>query len=391
MIERRDSSDPPSGPDILHVFHDHLSQAARPGTRLSPFLHGVLRVFQTRWPEISRAEIFLRSEEGAFRRAAGVNTPADAPETPLAESPAARALAANALIAPAGDSDPASWAVPLPGGDGLTGVLSLDLPASSPASAVLPTLLPALALPLGLAVELVRAIPLTRALAISRKLPRDCTPADILGAFVNYLGEDAHLPLSLTLYGYEQDRCVRAQTFSRAHPGDGITGESPILADEHPFRAAAPDLTGGQPVIISDVADSPLIPAAREDFQAHHLTALTLIPLTAFDRLVGVLALGGLLPDPAPLPGLQALASQIAVLVQNKTLSEQFSRVPDQADQRATFEESLSRITSRLQQQADLHDLLQHTMHDLGHALGARRARVRLQPLTGPTGTQPPK
>jgi GAF domain-containing protein len=77
---------------------------------------------------------------------------------------------------------------------------------------------------------------------------------------------------------------------------------------------------------------------------------------------------------------LQQVGNQIAIALEN-------ARLFGATRQRAAYEESLSEITSRLQQQSDLRDLLYQTMYDLGHTLGARRARVRLRPQVGPNGS----
>jgi GAF domain-containing protein len=79
---------------------------------------------------------------------------------------------------------------------------------------------------------------------------------------------------------------------------------------------------------------------------------------------------------------LQQFGNQIAIALEN---ARQFQI----AGHRAVFEESLSNITTRLQQQTDLRSLLRQTMLDLGQVLGAQRGRAKLQPPSGPAGTQP--
>lgn len=56
------------------------------------------------------------------------------------------------------------------------------------------------------------------------------------------------------------------------------------------------------------------------------------------------------------------------------------------AQRRRAYEEALSKITAQLQQQADLPFIIQQTLQELGQALGAQRARVRLQVLPPGTG-----
>lgn len=68
---------------------------------------------------------------------------------------------------------------------------------------------------------------------------------------------------------------------------------------------------------------------------------------------------------------------------QNRELLEQTTGALNHAfettRQRMSYDDALHRITGHLQQQAELHVLLQQTMQELGQVLGARRARVRLQ------------
>ena len=78
---------------------------------------------------------------------------------------------------------------------------------------------------------------------------------------------------------------------------------------------------------------------------------------------------------------LQQIGNQIAIALEN---ARQFRTTR----QRAQQEESLSEIVSHLQQQADLRVMMQQAMQDLGHLLGARRARVRLQVTPGAKPTE---
>lgn len=87
---------------------------------------------------------------------------------------------------------------------------------------------------------------------------------------------------------------------------------------------------------------------------------------------------------PTDLTLFQQIGNQIAIALEN---AHQFQTT----QQRAQYEESLSQITSHLQQQADLRVMLQQTMQDLGQILGARRARVRLQITPSESGSSTTK
>lgn len=65
------------------------------------------------------------------------------------------------------------------------------------------------------------------------------------------------------------------------------------------------------------------------------------------------------------------------------------NEVLESTQQRIAYEESLNKITSALQQQADLGTILQQTLVELGQVLGASQSRLRLQ-ITPPESTDSP-
>lgn len=130
------------------------------------------------------------------------------------------------------------------------------------------------------------------------------------------------------------------------------------------------------PLLITDLPTSTYTDhksLAEQGFQS-----ALIAPLTVGGRTMGAIMISHTRPQihtPTDLTLLQQVGNQIAIALENALRFKT-------AEQRAQYEEALSEITSRLQQQADLHDLLHQTMQDLGGALGARRARVRLQTRT---------
>lgn len=105
------------------------------------------------------------------------------------------------------------------------------------------------------------------------------------------------------------------------------------------------------------------------------LRSLLAMPLAVGGRVLGTLNIASRRTgaySPAELILLEQLGNQVAIALEN---ARQFQR----AQHRATYEEALSQITSQLQQQTDLRNILQQTLQDLGRVLGARQARVRLQ------------
>ncbi len=131
------------------------------------------------------------------------------------------------------------------------------------------------------------------------------------------------------------------------------------------------------PILLADLRNSTYTDHARMREQG--LRSLLIAPLTVSGHTFGAVTTAHQRADqysPTDLTLLQQIGNQIAVALEN---ARQFQTTR----QRAQQEESLSEIVSHLQQQADLHVMLQQTMQDLGHLLGARRARVRLQVTPG--------
>jgi GAF domain-containing protein len=105
------------------------------------------------------------------------------------------------------------------------------------------------------------------------------------------------------------------------------------------------------------------------------LKSVLIVPLTVSGRAFGAVIAGHQrvhMYTPTDLALFQQIGNQIAIALEN---AHQFQATR----QRASYDESLSEITSHLQQQVDLRVTLQQIMQDLGQVLGARRARVRLQ------------
>jgi len=136
------------------------------------------------------------------------------------------------------------------------------------------------------------------------------------------------------------------------------------------------------PLLIADLANS-LYPD-HPPLVRQGMHSLLIAPLAVGGRTVGTISIGHSRPrfyTPTDLTLLQQAGNQVAIALEN-------ARLFQATQQRALYEESLGEITSRLQQQANLRDLLYQTMHDLGEVLGAQRARVRLQTIPEPAGTK---
>jgi GAF domain-containing protein len=136
------------------------------------------------------------------------------------------------------------------------------------------------------------------------------------------------------------------------------------------------------PMLLADLSSSTYTDHARMREQG--LRALLIAPLTVSGYTFGAVMTAhqhAARYTPTDLALLQQIGNQIAIALEN---ARQFQATR----QRAQQEESLSEIVSHLQQQADLRVMMQQTMQDLGHLLGARRARVRLQVTPGAQPTE---
>ncbi len=134
-----------------------------------------------------------------------------------------------------------------------------------------------------------------------------------------------------------------------------------------------------QPRVIADVRTDP-------SFLSHALLPETraeaALPLRAGERLIGVLDVQSRKPAafaPADLDVLQILADQVGVALENGLLFARQQRL-------LQLEQLVLSLTTKIHQTVELEAILESAAADLGRALGAGRAVVRLQaaPTSGP-------
>jgi GAF domain-containing protein len=127
------------------------------------------------------------------------------------------------------------------------------------------------------------------------------------------------------------------------------------------------------PLLIADLATSTYTDHPR--LMQQGLQSAIVAPLSVSGRMLGAVTVGHQrirMYTATDLTLLQQIGNQIAIALEN-------ANIYNTAQRRATYEETLSEITSHLQEQSDLRMILQRTMHDFGTLLGASRARARLQ------------
>jgi HAMP domain-containing protein len=132
-----------------------------------------------------------------------------------------------------------------------------------------------------------------------------------------------------------------------------------------------------QPHIASDVSEDPyhleneLLPDTRSE---------AAVPLRIGDRVIGALDVQSRAPEAftqADVDTLQILADQIAVAIENGRLFARQQRI-------VQLEQIVSSLTAKIYKSLTLDSVLENAAVELGRALGARRAVVRLKPAPEP-------
>lgn len=109
------------------------------------------------------------------------------------------------------------------------------------------------------------------------------------------------------------------------------------------------------------------------------LRSLLVTPIFSRGNCLGVVLIGSVQPyaySDVDEVVFGHMASQVAVAIDNSTVYDQSRRI-------AASESLVNDISARLQQQVDIPSLMNVAANELGRALGARRARVRLGTLPG--------
>jgi GAF domain-containing protein len=131
-----------------------------------------------------------------------------------------------------------------------------------------------------------------------------------------------------------------------------------------------------RPVIINNVdADPTLDEATRYTLQSVNVKAIIILPLVARGKLVGSIGIDlygeGSFFSIEQIGLAQTITSQLALAWQNV-------RLLDEAKRTAQNESLVNEVSNQLQRQMDLNSMLSITAMELGKALGARTARIRL-------------
>lgn len=151
----------------------------------------------------------------------------------------------------------------------------------------------------------------------------------------------------------------------------------------HAGGATSIDLTGGDTIPLSGQ-----IAAVWESWEMRHIPDLhattsspesavrawMLAPIVSRGRILGIVSVGSLRPyvySEADVALFQQMVNQLAVAIENTQAYEQIQRMMKN-------ESLVNAIATRLQHQMDLPHMMDVVVQELGQALGARRARIRL-------------
>lgn len=126
------------------------------------------------------------------------------------------------------------------------------------------------------------------------------------------------------------------------------------------------------------IADTAVRPELRQTYQSD-IRSLLIVPILARGRILGVINIGSSKQNAyseTDRAVFQQLLNQLAIAIENTYIYTQSQR-------QAKNESLVNEIAIQFQQQMDIDSMLNITMQELGKALGARRARIRLKTSDG--------
>jgi formate hydrogenlyase transcriptional activator len=123
-----------------------------------------------------------------------------------------------------------------------------------------------------------------------------------------------------------------------------------------------------KPLYIPDLLES------HTEFEGDGLRSLMMTPILTRGRALGLVGVGCLRPyaySETDLSLFQQMVNQLAVAIENAEAYAQSQRL-------VKNEALVNIISTQLQRQSDISSMLDVTINELGRAIGARRARIRL-------------
>jgi putative methionine-R-sulfoxide reductase with GAF domain len=210
---------------------------------------------------------------------------------------------------------------------------------------------------------------LQTAIQVSRATTSMLDPDELLRQVVNLARERFNL-YYVGLFLLDEQR-----RFAVLRAGTGEVGQK-MLAQGHRLEVGGDSMIGqctarGEARIALDVGeeavrfDNPLLPRTRSEMA---------LPLRSRGQVIGAMTVQSVEEaafDEAAIAVMQTMADQVANAIENARLLEGARRL-------AQRERTISQITSKLRGALNLEDILQTTVQELGQALGASEAVVRL-------------
>ncbi len=152
--------------------------------------------------------------------------------------------------------------------------------------------------------------------------------------------------------------------------GDGEPNAAEFLADETALGIVCKT---GEPHLIEDIADSDL--ADYKLLARSGGRAVMSVPLVVGGRTIGAYCVAhheAGMYTATTLAVLEQIGNQLGIALEN-------ARLYHEAEQRAESEQLMNQLSGSMQGRGNLQLMLLATVQEMAHALGARRARVRLQ------------
>lgn len=212
--------------------------------------------------------------------------------------------------------------------------------------------------------------------AVSNTILGAGEPAEVLRAFHEFTGRQFSSGQLARTDEADEWRVVAEGTADDVRPADRRVTPADLPGGE---RLAAHPL-----LFVADTdADDALSESERARLKERGVRAVLTVPLQADGRMTGVLTLshsGAVRLSPARLRAVRTLADQYATFQTQR-------HALDTATARATQEETVNALMTRLQSGASVDELLRLAVTELGAAFGATHGAIRLGQPTAETAS----
>ncbi len=366
-------------PDLQTVAHlvSVTDQWEQTGTPPQDLLAQALPVFASTLPATRGLRLWLDDTDGLQVAGSAGDMPRGKPQVPHGEA----LQASHARF----DKRNARWTVPLRREERLIGALEIMMADGTERDPQSVTMLDIVASLWGSALEKRAVIgQAQRRAVISTGLTACRSFTDIAGVLAKHLLRSGQrLVINLIRHdptgAFAGLHTVAAASRSQVHALDIHIDITPEEMGQTIYRA----IQDNEIVLIDDVQTDPGIgPRLKMWREDEPIIASCVIPLRSQGRVLGLLSVntvrGGLHYTSFEWQLLHTLADQIGGMSNGLLLARQAEQNLHNFERLAHSRALVNQITGQMQQQQDMASILELTVSELGRALGARRARIRL-------------